>query len=232
VGAPVGHRRAESILAATGALSLLAAACLSGAPSERASAAWTAGEGPGAGCVACHAEAAWNLRWSGQHATLGDGPGCLACHAPHPGPAEELGPSELVARCEDCHSEVTAEFRLPFQHPVGTTVACTSCHPPHGLPRFELRQTVRHEACVECHLDKRGPFAHPHRGNHHLGCLSCHEAHGSGNRRLLTHSDPMMLCLSCHEQLEHVLDPGFVFQKCLSCHTEVHGSHWDNLLRY
>ncbi|MBI1849277.1 MAG: hypothetical protein HYR85_02930 [Planctomycetes bacterium] len=159
--------------------------------------------------------------------------GCTSCHAPHEAlPHDERGPSKLVANCESCHAEAVAEFRQPFRHPLNAQVACTSCHPPHGGSPSELREQVRRESCVGCHSDKRGPFVFDHEADRLRRCGSCHEPHGSPNRRLLTYAEPRLMCFSCHDNLEatHVQIPGGTFTKCLSCHTEIHGSNFDSKL--
>jgi DmsE family decaheme c-type cytochrome len=144
----------------------------------------------------------------------------------------------LVARCEDCHREVQAEFAMPFRHPLdagslGAASGCTSCHPPHGLAGLRARDHLRRDACLECHRELAGPFLFEHEGSRERLCLSCHEAHGSPNRRLLTHADSRSLCSSCHMNLEdiHIQNPGSSFRNCLLCHTEIHGSDWDRELR-
>jgi DmsE family decaheme c-type cytochrome len=212
---------------------LLAWACAQIEPSSSAAPA-VVSSGPQAVCAACHAEEARELGRSGAHGERHLGLGCLACHAAHePGRvAGELGPAPLVARCEDCHAEVLAQFALPFRHPLGASVACTSCHPAHGMARRELARHVRHDACAGCHEVQARPYLFGHGGDDGLSCLTCHEAHGSSNRRLLTHATSNDLCHTCHAVLEsiHIEDPPSIFQNCLDCHTQVHGSNWNRAL--
>lgn len=189
------------------------------------------------------------MRRSVHRAAPGGSLGCLGCHTPHEGEGEEgpagsagepegthghaeppRGPSTLRATCASCHPLAAAEFRLPFRHPLGRGgIACTSCHPPHGLPPHELREQLRFRSCVGCHTEKKGPFVFHHSGNRNLLCLSCHEAHGSANRRLLTHATDRMLCFSCHGFIEifHIQAPGSIYRECITCHTEIHGSNWN-----
>ncbi len=189
---------------------------------------WPAVQASSDECSACHAEAAETARETTFHG--GGEPGCLVCHRPHAeGAGGELGRSLPAASCESCHAEVVAQFRLPFAHPMTSRERCTSCHPPHGGRREELREHLREDACIDCHLEMRGPFLFEHEGSRLMACLSCHEAHGSANRRLLLFADTRSLCMSCHSNLEqsHVQNPGSLFQDCLACHTQVHGSNWD-----
>ena len=144
-----------------------------------------------------------------------------------------MGPSEGGTRCEECHTDVAADFALPFRHPLDDgALGCTSCHPPHGLSPLRERDHLRSESCLECHRELAGPFLFGHDGSRQRLCLSCHEAHGSTNRRLLTYADSRALCTSCHHSLEdlHIQNPGSIFQNCLLCHTEVHGSDWSREL--
>jgi len=210
----------------TATLLLFALACAAGREESLASLAASAG--PDAACVDCHLDAASDLHRTRHHAGLNGGLGCLTCHTPHR-EGGGRGPSELRASCASCHADVLAEFNLPFAHPLDRFVTCTSCHPAHGGSRQAVQHQTRLDRCTECHLEFAGPFIYPHEGSARMGCISCHEPHGSGNRRLLTHADQRSLCFSCHENLEllHVQNPGSVFRECLSCHTEIHGSNWD-----
>ena len=213
-------------IAAGAILSLVAAACASDREMAEARAAVRAAD---AACSSCHAREAEQLDAARHHGGLRRALACLDCHLPHSSGAEDgVAPAGFKARCEDCHPDALAEFRLPFAHPLGPSIACTSCHSPHGLPPREERRRAREEACVGCHTEKRGPFVFPHEGDDTQGCLSCHEPHGSPNRRMLTHASSSDLCFSCHELLEklHTQEPGSIFRQCLNCHTEIHGSNW------
>lgn len=224
----------QALPAWMGVCGLVCAALLSCAVERRAPAATDLVAREDAACAACHQEEAHDARAFGRHRNLPGGSGCLGCHLPHEtaegsGADSSTHEATLRARCEDCHAEVSAQFRLPFRHPLDAGITCESCHPPHGGSARELREHLRHEACVECHLEKAGPFLFEHDGDRSLQCLSCHEPHGSSNPRLLTHHDSRSLCHSCHMNLEdvHIENPGAIFRDCVQCHTEVHGSNWD-----
>jgi predicted CXXCH cytochrome family protein len=109
-------------------------------------------------------------------------------------------------------------------------VECTSCHDPHLGSSRTLQKHERRDACISCHLEYRGPYTYAHEGDDRLACMSCHEPHGSGNRRILTYSDSLTLCISCHPLLEDHDLAYPIWQDCLNCHTEVHGSRWDRAL--
>ncbi len=213
----------------SGAL-LLAIACQAG---EAGFAAEPAIRADDDACGQCHAEELDAWRSSREHRSTGAGSPCLLCHATHETEGEErLGPAGVSTRCEECHRDVEAEFVLPFRHPLDGEMSCTSCHPPHGLAPRREPDHLRRETCLECHRELAGPFLFEHDGSRERLCLSCHEAHGSPNRRLLTFADSRTLCTACHANLEdlHIQNPGSIFQDCLLCHTEVHGSDWDREL--
>jgi predicted CXXCH cytochrome family protein len=80
-----------------------------------------------------------------------------------------------------------------------------------------------------------GPFAVEHVPAQQAGCASCHTPHGSTNPRLLRVSQVNILCLQCHSPTagSNVPDtPSFhnqnsKYQACTMCHTQIHGSNFD-----
>ena len=84
--------------------------------------------------------------------------------------------------------------------------------------------------CLKCHTDKAGPFIFEHEASAIEGCSSCHEVHGSPNRRLLKFQSVGELCFSCHAAA-----PSWhrglksADANCASCHSAVHGSNLDPL---
>jgi DmsE family decaheme c-type cytochrome len=117
----------------------------------------------------------------------------------------------------------------------GNSMSCNDCHNPHGSagPK-QIRALTTTELCVTCHADKRGPFLWEHapvREN----CLTCHEAHGSNNTRMLV-SRPPFLCNRCHDASRHPsqlrdqtdINSGAITtvnRSCLNCHSMIHGSN-------
>lgn len=174
------------------------------------------------GCIECHAEAASDVAHSLQHADLE----CRSCHT---GSDHPEAPAE-TKECTSCHRDVELELALPFTHPQPD--GCTTCHEPHGSTRREVREDLREETCKSCHMEVRGPFLFEHDGERGRACMSCHRPHAATNRRLLTYADSRSLCMSCHFVLEgvHIQNPGAIYNDCLTCHTEVHGSNWSREL--
>ncbi|TPW21136.1 MAG: cytochrome C family protein, partial [Elusimicrobia bacterium] len=71
-------------------------------------------------------------------------------------------------------------------------------------------------------------------------CATCHTPHGSPNRKLLTVAQPA-LCLQCHSLADnrHAAVAaaggrvsGAVLRNCTACHGGIHGSAFDQHLRY
>ncbi len=183
----------------------------------------------GAVCLSCHDRTAHVSGWA-TSAHRRAGVGCVSCHesAAHPKGRE---PSQMVS-CGECHSDVAAEFRHPNRHRVPEgAMACTDCHNPHESGRILHDKELKLDRCVECHAEKRGPFVYEHNADRVDGCVACHLPHGSINRRLLTHREVRMQCLQCHSNVLpfHDQTPGSEFRNCLACHSEIHGSHIDEL---
>jgi predicted CXXCH cytochrome family protein len=82
------------------------------------------------------------------------------------------------------------------------------------------------DRCVPCHTDKRGPFVFEHdMATTADGCLTCHQAHGSPNNKLLK-LNGRGLCLQCHSDIAldpaHLSRPGNCWRA--GCHADIHGS--------
>lgn len=208
-------------------------------------------------CLSCHADDLGKMRIRRSSHSTGE-ISCVSCHSVHG--SSEIGPllaTREVELCYTCHIEVRAQFNLPFKHRVNEgSMKCSDCHNPHGAPEATWaaagsRNMVRHAAgndivCVGCHTDKRGPFVYEHAPIRVEGCATCHNPHGSTNARLLTRPAAFTMCLECHNgvsefgtRLDGVPNPtvGFhnlanaQFQNCVVCHSRIHGSNSDRLLR-
>lgn len=209
-------------------------------------------------CLACHAgsEEHSNFR-RGEH--WRNDVGCADCHSSHdplvnstearsitfvkdasrqkPGTATltMLRASEPQL-CLKCHTEMKAQFSLPFHHKVlEGTMKCSDCHNPHG--GFETKQTrlaVGADAgCVKCHTTHQGPFVFEHAPVKIEGCATCHTPHGASNPKLLKRNQVRQLCLECHSNIGTSVAPNTPnfhnqatvrFQNCTTCHSMIHGS--------
>jgi predicted CXXCH cytochrome family protein len=183
--------------------------------------------------------------------------GCESCHGPgsehiRTGGAAKfiINPGKDPTSCFQCHLDVNAEFNLPHHHPViEGHMNCVDCHDPHGGDIFKpaggLAMALQNQSCAQCHRDQTRPFVFEHEAMRE-GCATCHNPHGSINQKLLVDNDPN-LCLRCHAQVQgpnvpaghiyigNIDHTGFLqVGTCWTsgCHTAIHGSNVDPMLRY
>jgi DmsE family decaheme c-type cytochrome len=205
-------------------------------------------------CLSCHGEslARSNIRRSTH---TNNDVVCTNCHSIH----KAQTPKFLLARkqtelCYGCHTNVRAEFSMPFKHRVNEgVIQCTDCHNPHGSfdpawrlasrPRLIEQSPGSEEACLKCHTEKRGPFVFEHPPVRVEGCEACHVPHGSANSRLLRRPVVFTMCLECHNGAgtfgrtgtgdprpsanHNLADPRY--RNCTNCHVQIHGSNADGL---
>ncbi|MBI2167025.1 MAG: hypothetical protein HYU34_02135 [Candidatus Omnitrophica bacterium] len=210
-------------------------------------------------CVLCHEKEAKEFRLS-THSRISvpgekvKAQGCEMCHGPGSLHVEAsdtdkkgkrqtiINPKRDPSACFNCHLDKKIEFRLPYHHPVlEGKVSCTDCHSAHGAevrPWSATTLNDMNEACFKCHKEQRGPFVFEHEAVRE-GCTTCHKVHGSIHPSLLMARDST-LCLRCHTQVNfptigkssHAarLPQGTCFSA--GCHTGMHGSNFDEHLRY
>ena len=177
--------------------------------------------------------------------------GCEMCHGPGSlhaaagggkGVGGIINPRKDPSACFTCHLDKKHEFKLPFHHPVMEgKMSCADCHSAHGpevRPWTATSMEGVNEACFKCHKEQRGPFAWEHEALRE-GCTTCHKVHGSIHDKMLVARDNN-LCLRCHTQVNFPtigksghggrLPQGTCFSA--GCHTAVHGSNFDDHLRY
>lgn len=203
-------------------------------------------------CLACHGETLSRANIRRSEHTL-NGMACTACHSIH----KAKTPKRLLAKperelCYGCHTDIRAQFDLPFKHRVNEGfMNCTDCHNPHGAfaptwrmaarPRMVAQALANEEPCLKCHPEKRGPFVFEHAAVRVDGCETCHSPHGSPNSRLLRRPVVFTMCLECHNgadrfgrsgagvptqtAIHNMADPRF--QNCTACHVRIHGSNAD-----
>lgn len=209
-------------------------------------------------CAPCHRERVDSFEGS-SHARISakgmekEGLGCGICHGPGSLHMENeyepdliINPNKNPEICFRCHLDKKAEFRLQYHHPVlEGIVSCSDCHSPHGSDARAWTVTSfsdTSQVCFKCHPEQRGPFVFEHDAMRE-GCTICHKVHGSVNDKLLIARDSN-LCLRCHFQtqtdssrflmgdFDH--DSRIPRGSCFSggCHAAVHGSNFDDHLRY
>jgi len=195
-----------------------------------------------ASCQVCHIKDANTMNWAfADHKKAGLD--CTACHSNHtPKTVKGLDKAKYKdnssALCASCHKEIIARFNMPSHHPLKEGgVSCVDCHEPHADKKQAL--TSKTETCTKCHQALRGPHTMEHPPVTE-DCLTCHNPHGSPVRKLLTVAQPA-LCLQCHSLADerHAVAnaaggrvTGAALRNCTACHGGIHGSAFDQHLRY
>jgi predicted CXXCH cytochrome family protein len=186
------------------------------------------------------------------------GQGCESCHGPgslHVAAEGKnskhniINPQKNPEGCFQCHIDKSAEFSLPYRHPVKEgKMSCTDCHDPHGdeIHKGKKMSVARvNETCNQCHREQARAHVFEHEALRE-GCTTCHKVHGSINDKMLVERD-QNLCLKCHAQtpgpgqaarsiyIGKTNHTNFLTQgTCWSagCHTAMHGSNVNPHLRY
>jgi DmsE family decaheme c-type cytochrome len=163
---------------------------------------------------------------------------CFACHTDvvHFKTADAIRPPVALRAqqgfCQQCHGLDTLGFRQVFHHPVPEgAMDCTACHAVHGKLERDIALD-QGGACARCHRRQVEARVFQHTAMQE-GCLTCHQAHGSPLRALLTEPGNT-LCLKCHVQagfpvIEGVDHSVYLARgaQCYDCHVDVHGSNTD-----
>ena len=192
----------------------------------------------GENCMTCHQANQENANYNfALHKQ--SGVSCISCHsAHHPATPNFLLVKSQPQLCYGCHAQQKAEFARPFKHRVDAgLIQCTDCHTPHGtVTEKQLRTSAGgFDVCTKCHTEKSGPFVFEHVPVKEEGCTSCHTPHGSVNPRMLRVANVNMLCLQCHSpiagrdipQVPSFHNQNAKYQACTLCHTQIHGSNFD-----
>jgi DmsE family decaheme c-type cytochrome len=189
-------------------------------------------------CMTCHAAGAQHMNAINSIHSASD-VSCISCHSPHHAKeAEFLLVKSQPELCYSCHLQQKAQFDMPFHHRVNEgLVQCTDCHNPHGTikPKQVRTSSTQDAICFKCHTDKQGPFVYEHAPVKVDGCQSCHLTHGGPNPHMLKVSNLNLLCLQCHTTSSFSSAPGApsfhnqasLFQSCVLCHSQIHGSNFD-----
>jgi DmsE family decaheme c-type cytochrome len=189
-------------------------------------------------CLTCHAGGAQHMNAiNSEHSK--NGVSCISCHSPHHGKESDfLLTKSQPELCFTCHLGQKPQFEMPFHHRVNEgLIQCSDCHNVHGTvkPKQVRTSSTQDFVCFQCHTDKQGPYVFEHEAVKIEGCQSCHVPHGSPNPHMLKVSNVNMLCLQCHTQSSFSGAPGTpsfhnqntFFQACTLCHSQIHGSNFD-----
>lgn len=161
-------------------------------------------------CRGCHSELfneAFAKRWL--HGPIVDRRGCANCHNPHASKTPKLLAAPPGELCGSCHQDALRRQRSSkVQHPPNAEGECSTCHAPHSSDESFLLASNELEVCGACH-DWGRHSAHPmgekavdpRNANLTVGCLSCHQTHGTAFDKL-AHFDPKQeLCVQCHVEI-------------------------------
>jgi DmsE family decaheme c-type cytochrome len=176
-------------------------------------------------CISCHLESNSRYLASPHGKAALD---CMTCHSVHAHTTEKnMLKLNKNKTCFVCHEDIASQFQLNERHRLQEGVMdCTTCHDPHEPAARQRLAGFKHEACFRCHTDKEGPYLFEHEASRIEGCTSCHEVHGTPNRRMLTHHSIADLCYSCHGAAPswHARFDAYS-SNCTSCHATIHGSN-------
>lgn len=195
-------------------------------------------------CLSCHKNDAKHMNFAFSEHNKANVQ-CRDCHGNHTPKVKTLNAGmeragKEAALCATCHKDVLAKFSMRSHHPLREGgVTCKDCHDPHGGKQLTL--AAKTQQCTQCHQAVRGPHAFDHAPVVE-DCATCHNPHGTPNRKLLTLAQPM-LCLQCHSVPgnrhgatggtgNNQIISATALRNCSSCHNAPHGSHMDQHLRF
>jgi len=181
----------------------------------------------------------------------------LAAAAPGSKPADTQAKAAAATNvgadtCATCHEEVSKKFadnphtKMALMHG-SSGVTCENCHGAGSAhvdgggdttKIFNPAKASTKEVdakCLSCHSGVHPDFDRSPHAKANVGCISCHDIHGSREEPLLKAAEPT-LCFQCHTDVKpafgmpfhHKVNEGLV--KCSDCH-DVHGTFGNNNLR-
>jgi DmsE family decaheme c-type cytochrome len=171
--------------------------------------------------------------------------GDASAHVASADPETIKNPAKLPDRqvadtCLSCHaSGGHQQLWLGSVHDT-SSVTCLDCHSVHHFKSSEklLVKATDTEVCFTCHAEVRK--AQYQRSTHlirnewgasRMGCVSCHQPHGSGGEKLLKEVSVNETCYQCHTEKRgpFLWEHPPAREDCLNCH-KVHGSNNPALL--
>ncbi len=179
-------------------------------------------------CLSCHEEFATDMNKATYiHSAISD-LDCSACHQPHSSGFPYLLKGETSESCFECHNDIEEKYKrsLHKHDPLYSENQCANCHFAHYSNYPGLLKWAGNETCLHCHSTTGSKRNSPqaaasqihirdkefiHEPIEDTGCSSCHDAHGSRYKSLLTgqypssfyaglKNDTYDLCFQCHDK--------------------------------
>lgn len=162
-------------------------------------------------CFGCHPDKQELLKKQHVHPAFKE-MGCTSCHNPHGSSVAKLLTATIPELCLNCHDDKKVDEKAVTKHPPFEGGECLACHDPHASDQPKLLPKKVKEVCMECHADKvkkQHPVPYhpvdgvddPSQEGKELSCVSCHNPHQSGFRKLFYKTgNRTQLCFDCHSK--------------------------------
>jgi predicted CXXCH cytochrome family protein len=130
---------------------------------------------------------------------------CTGCHELRETSIIERLGLEAQESCAVCHQDI---LKTVWQHSPASSKLCLTCHQQSVKPwRIGFPSGKIEDICFACHNSKsvwrsrkyiHGPLVAG-------GCTLCHNPHGGDNRNYLWAENALELCVTCHNDKDHLL---------------------------
>jgi DmsE family decaheme c-type cytochrome len=210
-------------------------------------------------CIVCHDDFEVLSLFKTRHGQRADarspfGKGnlqCEACHGPggdharrirsgqerppipHFGFNSTSSASERNDMCLGCHQHDMKHGWTGGSHQ-REGISCADCHQMHVARDPMLSESAHPQVCFGCHQRQKVqtylPFAHPVRQGQ-MGCIECHDPHGTTADFALVKRSLNDTCFSCHADKRgpFLWEHAPAIEDCSLCH-QAHGSSHPGLL--
>ena len=164
---------------------------------------------------------------------------CTACHvnakthAAAESPRKESPGLPKAEQCLACHQAGERKHWKGSLHATAN-VECSSCHVPHAQVDPVLTKATQSKVCETCHLEQRAQMlksSHMPVREGKMGCVDCHNPHGSVGPKLLAGATVTEVCYTCHADKRgpFLFEHAPVRESCSNCHNP-HGSNNPGML--
>ncbi|MBW2735740.1 MAG: hypothetical protein JRH20_25420 [Deltaproteobacteria bacterium] len=99
--------------------------------------------------------------------------------------------------CASCHDTAAQAVKQAFVHGPVAVGQCRTCHTTHVRGGRSKLVATGPRLCFRCHDAKRLDSRAVHRAQGGLGCVACHQPHGSKHRFFVRNGK--RLCQRCHK---------------------------------